>query len=183
MVTAASGPASVASTGSPRRVPVGRISGVFGIRGWVRVFSYTDPRDNVLQYSPWLVTLPDGPRPFAVRDGHAHGAGVVAALDGVDTREAAAALIGCELEVEREALGEPAAGQYYWADLEGLAVVTRAGVPLGTVRRLFATGANDVMEVVGERRHLLPFVPGQVVLDVDLPGRTVVVDWDPDWAD
>ncbi len=183
MVTAATGPASVASAPGPRRIPVGRISGVFGIRGWVRVFSYTEPRGNVLQYSPWLVTLPDGPRPFAVRDGHAHGAGVVAALAGVDTREAAAALIGCELEVERAALGEPAAGQYYWADLEGLAVVTRAGVPLGTIRRLIATGANDVLEVVGERRHLLPFVPGRVVLEVDLPGRAVVVDWDPDWAD
>lgn len=183
MVTAAPGPASVPSSAGPRRIPVGRISGVFGVRGWVRVFSYTEPRDNVLQYSPWLVTLPDGPRPFAVRDGHAHGAGVVAALDGVDTREAAAALIGCELEVERAALGQPAAGQYYWADLEGLAVVTRDGAPLGTVRRLIATGANDVIEVVGERRHLVPFVPGRVVLDVDLAARTIRVDWDPDWAD
>lgn len=183
MVAAAPGPPSVAPGDSARRIPVGRISGVFGIRGWVRVFSYTEPRDNVLQYSPWLVMLPDGPRPFAVRDGHAHGAGVVAALAGVDTREAAATLIGCEFEVERAALGEPAAGQFYWADLEGLAVVTRAGAPLGTVRRLFATGANDVLEVVGARRHLVPFVPGRVVLDVDLPGRTVVVDWDPDWAE
>jgi 16S rRNA processing protein RimM len=171
------------AAGSGRRVPVGRISGVFGVRGWVRIFSYTEPRANVLQYNPWILRRDDGERTCAVLDGHEHGAGVVASLDGVGDRDAAAALVGCEVEVDRSQLGPAGPGQYYWADLEGMAVVTTDGVPLGRITRLFATGANDVMVVQGERRYLLPFVHGRVVRQVDEAARAVTVDWDPAWTD
>lgn len=183
MLTGATGMASAATPAASRHIAVGRISGVFGVRGWVRVFSYTDPRENVLDYSPWILKTATGDRTVAVRDGHAHGAGVVATLDGVDSRESAAALMGCEIEVERSRLRAPAPGQYYWADLEGMAVVTVGGAPLGHVTRLIATGANDVMEVRGEQRHLLPFIVGPVVRQVDAESRTITVDWDPAWAD
>jgi 16S rRNA processing protein RimM len=166
-----------------RRVPVGRISGVFGVRGWVRIFSYTEPRANVLHYQPWILRSSASERSYSVREGQEHGAGVVAWLAGVDDRDAAAALIGCEVEVDRDQLSPAGPGQYYWADLEGMAVVTVGGEPLGQVERLFATGANDVMVVRGERRYLLPFVQDRVVRTVDVTTRTITVDWDPAWTD
>jgi 16S rRNA processing protein RimM len=175
--------ASLKAAGPTRRVLVGRISGVFGVRGWVRIFSYTEPRANILQYSPWILRRDDSERTCAVREGHQHGAGVVASLDGVDDRDAAEALVGCELEVDRDRLGPAGPGQYYWTDLEGMSVVTTDGVQLGRITRLFATGANDVMVVQGGHRYLLPFVHGRVVRQVDEVARTVTVDWDPAWTD
>jgi 16S rRNA processing protein RimM len=171
------------SPGLARRVPVGRISGVFGVRGWVRIFSYTEPRTNVLRYNPWVLCRDGTEYSHALREGQEHGAGVVAALAGVDDREAAAALVGCEIEVDRDQLAPAGPGEYYWADLEGMAVVTGVGEQLGRVERLFATGANDVMVVRGEHRYLLPFVRGRVIRNVDMAARTITVDWDPAWAD
>ena len=81
----------------------------------------------------------------------------------------------------RDRLPPPAPGEYYWADLEGLAVETTEGVPLGKVSHLFETGANDVMVVEGERKRLLPFVTGQYIVSVDFEAGRIVVDWDPDF--
>jgi 16S rRNA processing protein RimM len=113
--------------------------------------------------------------------GRAQGKGVVARLDGVDDRDAATALVGTEIWVPRDALPKPRQGEYYWADLEGLAVRTVDGVDLGRVSHLFATGANDVMVVQGGRERLIPFVPGRQVVKVDLDAGLIEVDWDPDF--
>jgi 16S rRNA processing protein RimM len=167
------------------RVGVGRIAGVFGVRGWVKVYSYTSPRANVLRYSPWYLRL--GPEKSArqVREGRAHGDGVVAALEGIDTRDAAARLVGAEIEVDRAALGPPLAGgmpgEFFWVDLQGMEVCTQGGERLGVVDHLFETGANDVMVVKGARRHLIPFLYGSVVREVDGDRRVITVDWDPDY--
>ena len=96
-------------------------------------------------------------------------------------RDAASALIGAEIEVDRALLGPPPAGQYYWADLEGMEVENVQGVRLGVVDHLMATGANDVLVVIGERHHLVPFVPDRVVRHVDAVGRRITVDWDEDF--
>ena len=160
-----------------RAIPVGRISGVYGVRGWVRVFSETEPRDNILSYSPWLV----GGVAYALAEGRRHGKGVVARLEGCDDRDRAAALIGCTIAVRRDQLPPPSADEFYWADLEGLAVETSAGEPLGRVSHLFATGAKDVLVVAGERERLLPFVWDDVVKDVDFDAGVIRVEWDPDF--
>lgn len=163
--------------GSERLLVLGRISGVYGVRGWVRVFSETEPRDNILRYSPWLV---DG-APCAVAEGRVHGKGLVVRLAGCDDRDQAAALVGREIAVRRDQLPPPRPDEFYWADLEGLAVETVAGVALGRVSHLFATGANDVLVVSGERERLLPFVWDAVVRDVDFAAGRIEVDWDPDF--
>ena len=156
---------------------VGRVTGLFGIRGWVKVFSHTEPRDNVLGYQPWQLEIDGALRAFEVVDGRVHGKGIVAQLAGIDDRDAAAALVGKDIVVERAALGPAGAGEWYYADLEGLEVVTVDGISLGRVASLFETGANTVMVVRGERERLLPFTHGHVVRSVE-PGR-IVVDWDP----
>ena len=156
---------------------VGRVTGLFGVRGWVKVFSHTEPRDNVLGYQPWRLEIDGAPREFEVVDGRVHGKGIVAQLAGIDDRDAAAALVGKDIVVERALLGPAGPGEYYYADLEGLEVVTLDGISLGQVSSLFETGANTVLVVRGERERLLPFTLGQVVQSVE-PGR-IVVDWDP----
>ena len=164
-----------------KMVPLGRIAGVFGVRGWVKVHSDTAPRDNILRYSSWYLKRRQDWEPHKLLDGHPQGKGLVARLQGCDDRDQAAALVGCLIAVPRERLPALDPDEYYWSDLEGLRVVTVAGAELGRVSQLFATGANDVLVVRGERERLLPFVWNRVILEVDLEVGLIRVDWDPDF--
>ena len=161
-------------------VVIGKIVGLFGVRGWVKVHAYTRERTDVMNYSVWLVADSNGWTEQEVRDIKAHGPGLIAQLAGFDDRDAAQRLVGAEIAIPRTELPALADGEYYWADLEGLAVVNRAGVELGRVSHLFETGANDVMVVRGERERLIPYIDG-VVESVDLAQGRIVVDWDADF--
>jgi len=168
--------------GSDRReVTLGRITGPFGVRGWVKVKSYTEPREGILRYRQWHVHLPHaGRRVLKPLEGRPHGDLVVARLEEVNDREAAAALAQCDVSVPRSDLPPPGAGRHYWADLEGLEVVTTEGRVLGRLDHFVETPANPVMVVVGERERWLPMVPRHV-RQVDLEAGRIVVDWDPDF--
>lgn len=160
---------------------VGHINGLYGVRGWLRIFSYTDPREKIIRYTPWLIGTEGRWRNVEVEDGRAQGKGVVVKLTGCDNRDAAALLIGQDVAIRRDQLEKLDSGEYYWADLEGLRVVTGSGIELGIVDHLFATGANDVVVVRGERERLLPFVQGEVIRNIDLQRGVMEVDWDPDF--
>lgn len=166
-----------------RRVLVGRIVGLYGVQGWLKIESWTEPRTQIFKYQPWLLEKAPGEvMEVAGVKGRPQGKGLVCQLPGVDDREAAAALVGQDIHVARELLPPPAKGGYYWVDLEGLEVVTTEGVALGRVSHLFATGANDVVVVRdGTRERLVPFVQGTYVRSVDLSGGRMVVDWDPEF--
>lgn len=162
-----------------RRIVLGRISGVYGIRGWVKVYSDTEPRDQITRYTPILLGSDGRWREARIEDGRSQGKGVVMKIEGCDDRDAAAALMGSEIAVWRDQLPPLPEGEYYWADLVGLEVRTLDGIRLGVVEDLFQTGANDVIVVKGDRERLIPYVPGDVVREVDLDGHTLTVDWDP----
>jgi 16S rRNA processing protein RimM len=164
-----------------RLLTVGRIVGLHGVDGWVKLESWTEPRLRIFSYRPWRVSLSGSEFEVAAARGHEQGKGMVAKRPGCDDRDAAAKLVGATIQVPRSALPRPKRGQYYWTDLEGLAVVTVDGVDLGKVSHLFATGANDVLVVHGERERLIPFVTGQFVKDVDLKAGRITVDWDADF--
>lgn len=159
---------------------MGRVAGLFGVQGWVKVFSYTQPRDAILEYPRWWLLREGRWQGFAVVEGQRHGKSVIVRLKGVADRDAAALLVGSEIAVDRQDLPEPGQDRYYWADLEGLRVVNRDGADFGTVAYLMETGANDVLVAQGDRERLIPFLPGQVVLDVDLARGVITVDWDRD---
>ena len=161
-------------------VILGRISGLFGVRGWVKVYSYTEPREAVLNYGRWLLSGKDGWREATVAEGKRHGKTVIVRIEGYDDRDQAAGLIGTEIGVPRDELPETGDDQYYWSDLEGLKVVNREGTVLGKVDHLLETGANDVMVVKGEGERLIPFVIDKVVLGVDLANGEISVDWEWD---
>jgi 16S rRNA processing protein RimM len=161
---------------------VGRINGLFGVRGWVKVYSHTEPRDNILSYRNWYLRDGNAWRQVELAEGRLHGKGVVARLSGCDDRDVAAALIGSEIAIRRQQLQQAASGEYYWADLIGLEVQTKDGVELGRVDHLMETGANDVLVVrQGKRERLIPYIRDQVVCEIDLAGKRLVVDWDPDF--
>lgn len=167
--------------GTERRILLGRVVGLFGVRGELKLESYTDPRDAIFRYQPWTLRSGAGEHPAAGVTGRDNGRNVIARFPGIADRDRAQALIGAEIWVSRSALPPPGPGEYYWVDLEGLAVSTVEGVELGTVSHLFATGANDVMVVRGERERMVPFVIGDYVKSVDLEAGRIVVDWDPEF--
>ncbi|MDR3386413.1 MAG: ribosome maturation factor RimM [Rudaea sp.] len=165
-----------------RLLVVGKIVGLSGIQGWVKLESYTAPRMRIFAYQPWLLHNGAGEREVSGAHGREQGKGMVAALPGIADRDAAAALVGVEIRVWRSALPKSKRGEYYWTDLEGLQVVTVAGVVLGRVSHLFSTGANDVMAVRDDsRERLIPFIQKQFVHEVDLDGGRITVDWDPEF--
>ena len=166
--------------GRQRRVVLGTITGPWGTRGWVRIRSSTEPPESILRYAPWQVGRDGRWSPVGVTEGRAQGRGVVARLDGCHDRDGALGYRGCEIAVERSRLPDLEHGEFYWADLVGLRVVTADGVDLGEVERMLETGANDVMVIRGELERLIPFLPGTVVRSVDVDRGAIVVEWHPD---
>ena len=161
-------------------VVLGRITGLFGVKGWVKVYSYTVPREAVLDYGRWLLSRKDGCREATVAEGQRHGKSIIARLEGYTDRDQAAELIGTDIVVPRDELPGTDPGEYYWSDLEGLTVVHRDGTVLGKVAYLLETGANDVMVLEGEQERLVPFVMDEVVLGVDFARGVIDVDWEWD---
>jgi 16S rRNA processing protein RimM len=164
-----------------RMVVLGRVAGLYGVQGWVRLDSATEPLGQILGYSPWYLHGREGWQAVRPLEGRPHGKGLIARIAGCDDRDQAAALVGREIAVRRSQLPELGADEFYWSDLEGLKVLTPTGRDLGRVSRLLDTGANDVLVVKGERERLIPYLWGPVVRQVDLAAGWIVVDWDPDF--
>lgn len=159
---------------------LGRISGLFGVKGWVKVFSYTEPREALLDYDALLLKRDSRWQTTRLVEGQRHGKTVIVRFDGCDDRDEAEKLLGCDIGVMREAMPEPEEGSYYFSDLKGLRVVQRDGTELGEVADVMETGANDVLVVKGDKERLIPFVTEEVILGVDLDKGEIRVDWEWD---
>ncbi len=164
-----------------QRIGVGKITGVFGVKGWVKVFSDTSPKENILTYSPWYLEKGNNSKLVKVIDGRVQGKAIVAQLEDIDDRDQAELLAGWNISIAREQLPEIGADEYYWSDLIGLKVKTVNGEDLGVVDYLMETGANDVLVIKGDQERLIPFVQGQTVLKIDLEAGEIQVDWDPEF--
>jgi 16S rRNA processing protein RimM len=163
-------------------IVVGKVSGVFGVKGWVKIYSFTEPRENILNYSPWFLRKGNELKSVEVLDGSLQGKAVVASLSGITDRDMAASLGGYEIVIDASLLPEAEEGEYYWRDLIGLRVETEQGVLLGVVDYLLETGANDVLVVKeGDKERLIPFLQGQFVKSIDLEFGVMIVDWDPEF--
>jgi len=159
-------------------VIIGQINGLHGVQGWVKVYSYTRPRERILAYSPWLIERDGQWQSLQMLEGKAHGSTIIARLHGCTERAAAQCLVGAALAVDRAKLPPPDAGEYYWVDLIGLRVITVTGGELGTVQRLLETGANDVLVVHGPDGELLiPFVEQVYVREIDFHDGCITVEW------
>lgn len=169
------------------RVVLGKIVSVHGVRGAVKVYSHTDPLDNVLDYAEWSLNRGSEQRTVSVLGGRVQGRVLVVNLKGIDDRNKAEELVNFEISIASDALPELEDGDFYWHQLEGLQVVNLEGQLLGKVDHLLETGSNDVMVVkpcagsVDQRERLLPYLPGQFVIKVDLEAQVMQVDWDAEF--
>ena len=163
-----------------RRVVLGQVGGAFGVQGWVKIQSYTDPPANILKFGRWQLGRAGQWREVEVEDGKVTAKGVLAKFAGVDTPEDARLATGSEIAVARDQLPAAAPGEYYWIDLEGLAAFGQNDQPLGRIEEFRTTPAGTVVVIRGERQHWVPFVKERIVA-VDLDAGRVVLDWATDW--
>jgi 16S rRNA processing protein RimM len=181
-------------------VILGRVTGVYGVQGWLKIFSYTDPMESIIDYSPWYVRAENRKRaPWTevrLKAGKRHAKTVIVKLENCDDRDLAMNYIGSEIAIKREQL-EPLKGKnaYYWRDLFGLRVVNQQGAELGVVKTLMETGVNDVLVVISEEKgmtekdgsqsgykeRLIPWTMDNAIIAVDLEHGVITVDWDPDF--
>lgn len=162
---------------------LGNISGIHGVKGWVKVFSHTSPRVKITEYSQWFLQEKDECwKTVRLVDGKTQGKNIVALLEGVNDRNQAEVLVGMNIAILNEQLEKLPENQYYWRDLIGLLVKTTKGEPLGRIERLFDTGSNDVIIVKDKNQErMLPYIMGDVIKSIDLDKSMMVVDWDPEF--
>lgn len=193
---------SETSDSQGRLILFGRVSGALGLKGDVKIESFSEPRHAIFRYQPWTLKRSDRSPPSLAQvdadfarslmtqgqaeiqgiKGRETGKNIVARFPGVDDRNMAEAIVGLEIYVARSQLPPPADDEFYWVDLEGMQVVTADGIDLGLVSHLFATGANDVLVVRDDsRERLIPFVRPQFVTAIDFATQQITVDWDPEF--
>lgn len=169
-----------------KKIIVGKINGVYGVKGWVKVFSETDPREGITKYNPWFLKQQGKWREVKLESGRRQSKTIIAKLEGYDDREESMLLTGAIIGIKPEQLDSLGQDKYYWRDLIGCRVVNQQGIELGVVSKLLETGANDVLVVKSDqddRERLIPWTLDNTVIEVDLEQDLISVDWDVAWDD
>ena len=181
-------------------IELGRVLDAWGIKGWVRIQPHSADTEALFASNTWFLQPPEArfARGFAAFAGSvrvvpaevkAHGEGIVARFEGMDSRTAAEALKGVRIYLPRSAFPVTPEGEHYWIDLIGLEVFNREGLPMGVVRDLMPTGPHSVLvlaytEIVDgkeqDAERMIPFV-AVYVDDVDQKARRITVDWQVDY--
>ncbi|ARD43724.1 ribosome maturation factor RimM [Cognaticolwellia beringensis] len=167
-------------------VTLGKVGAVYGIKGWLKIHSFTDDQEAILDYFPWSLKLGNKIQSVEITDWRKHNNGLVVKVAGIDDRDIAQKLVGSEIFVSEDALSDLPEGEFYWRDLIGMAVVTDKGYDLGQVSDIMETGANDVLVVkanlkdgFGKKERLIPYLMDQVILSISAEDKQICVDWDP----
>lgn len=169
---------------------IGEITGASGVKGWVKVFSHTEPRLNIVKYNPWLIKTGTSWKTVNLLNGRAQGKTIVAQIEGVNERDQACAMIGTKVAIKPSQLKKLGSKDFYWRDLEGLDVIDIQGQLLGQVSHLIETGANDVMVVTlpaekakGQKvkEMMIPYLMDSVIKKVDLEANLIEVDWNDEY--
>ena len=176
-ITDSGGPGS-----SPaERVELGKVVGVWGVRGYVKIYSYTREPEGIARYPVWILHSPEGEISVNVIECRRQGRSLVAQLEGIEDRDQAGKMVGNRVSIRTSDLPGLSQGEYYWRQLIGLEVVNIEGHQLGRVEYLLETGANDVLVIADDSvQRLIPYVP-EVINDVDLDAGVLTVDWQADW--
>lgn len=162
-------------------IVVGKLGAPYGVKGWLKVYSLTDPPENLFHYHPWQFYIDHQWVTLPIQEIRPNTHPPVIQLEGCSSPEEAKRYTGVQIGIETSQLPELPWGEYYWTQLIGLEVITAAGTLLGMVDHLIETGANDILVVTGKKKHLIPYLPNQVVLSVDLAKKQIIVDWDPEF--
>jgi 16S rRNA processing protein RimM len=160
---------------------IGRFGRPHGIKGFVTVHSFADPPENILRYTAWHAFLQKQWQPIKLLSVEVHNKSIIALVEGYPERETAARLTNVEIAINAEQLADLKPGEYYWHQLIGMKVINKEGLSLGQVTEIIPTGSNDVLVVQGEKRHLIPYLPGEFVINIDASQKVITVDWDLDF--
>ena len=163
-----------------KKLLIGKINGFFGLQGWVKVFSYTNPRTNILNYSPWSIKVDGNFQSIDITSGREQSKTIVAHIKGIDNREDSQKFIGQDIYINKEQLPELTQGEYYWHELIGFDVINKDEEQLGTVDYFVETGANDVLVVKGKKEYWIPYIEPFLV-SIDSKNNKILVDWDKDF--
>lgn len=162
-------------------VVVGRFGRVHGIKGFITVHSYTEPRDNLLRYTDWHAFIDYQWQPLKLIQLDVTDKHILVQVDGLHEREQVARLTNVAIGVSRDQLPTLPADEFYWHQLIGMQVINQQGDVLGNVADILATGSNDVLVVEGVRRQLIPWLPGHSIIDVNSQQKIITVEWDADF--
>ncbi len=169
-----------------KEVILGKVGAVYGVKGWLKIHSFTDEHEAILDYFPWSLKLGNKIQSVDITDWRKHNNGLIVKVTGIDDRDIAQTIVGSEIFVMQDVLPELPEGDFYWRDLMGMSVVTEQGYNLGVVSDIMETGANDVLVVkanptdgFGKKERLIPYLLEQVVKSVSAETKQICVDWDP----
>lgn len=160
-------------------IALGKLGKPYGVKGWLKLYPFTDSPDNLLNYTDWFLQKKSDTSPIAVEHIQPQGKAFIVKLAGVETPEAASLLTHGLIGIQKAALPPSAheKGEFYWVELEGLKAIHVSGAVLGIVTGLMETGAQDVLIVRGEKEYLFPYVWKEVIQSVDLNAGEIWVDW------
>lgn len=168
------------------QIILGKVGAVYGIKGWLKIHSFTDEIDAILDYFPWSLKLGNKIQTVEITDWRKHNKGLIVKVGNIDDRDQAQVLVGSEILTSESSLPELPQGEFYWRDLIGMNVVTTKGYDLGVVSDMMETGANDVLVVkanlndgFGKKERLIPYLFEEVVESVSIENKQICVDWDP----
>lgn len=168
------------------KIVVGKLGASYGIRGWLKVFSYTENAESIFSYAPWFMKVGGLWQECCIEDWKRHGQGFVVKLDGLNLREDAQALTNTEIAINADVLPALTNKEFYWRELFGMEVLTTKGYNLGKVTDIMETGSNDVLVVTanpkdafGQKERLVPFLDEHVIKSIDRDAQRIEVDWDP----
>lgn len=170
--------------GQPSFIQIGYIQGAFGIKGWLKVYSYCRPKEQILDYASWQLRFNSDEKTYPLERGKLHGAVIIAKLRGINARTEAELMNRATIWVPVTELAQLSEDEYYWYQLIGLHVVNTEGQPIGDIERLMETGANDVLVIMSDtdkKQILIPYIQGEVVKEVNLDQKSMIVDWQIDY--
>ena len=160
-----------------KKLLVGKINGFFGVQGWVKIFSYTKPRKNILEYQPWYFLDNETYKVIEITSGREQSKTIVAQVKGINNRDEALQLIGKDLYINKDRLPEIDNDAHYWHELTGFRVINKNEVDLGIVDYFVDTGSNHVLVTKGDTEHWIPYIEPFLV-SIDKHKKVISVDWD-----
>ncbi len=181
-----------ASNSQSAPVVIGQIGAVYGVKGWLKIQSYTGDPEDIFSYSPWTLqsaaTRQQSEQAVTIAEWRRHNKGLIARIDGVNDRDQASRFTGMEISITADELPALAEDEFYWRDLIGMRVKNKQGYDMGVVEQMMPTPANDVLVVransndaFGKSERLIPFIQSEYILDVDSDNQLIQVDWPTDF--
>jgi len=161
----------------PDKIIIGKFGKTFGVRGWITVHSFADPKESIVNFRPWLLKKNSQWQEIAIEANKIQHQNTIVKLQGIDDIDAAKFFTNKEIFIDRELLPKLSTNEYYWNDLIGLKVINHANEELGTVETIFNSGASDILVVTGKKKHLIPYVKNYI-LNTDIKRKIITTDWD-----